>query len=158
MSGHFLYCPHVTRPLRAFWISRMRSFDQFASWLLWAQGEGGGGEGGGAGAGGGGGIMSIVMSPMFPFVLIFVLFMFLILPNERKRKAEQKKLLEGVKKNDRVLTIGGVLGTVVNVQKGDEYIVLRVDENSNTRITVLRSAIARVVVEDANGKKEKAAD
>ena len=102
--------------------------------------------------------MSIVMSPMFPFVLIFVLFMFLILPNERKRKAEQKKLLESVKKNDRVVTIGGVLGTVVNVQKGDEYIVLRVDENSNTRITVLRSAIARVVVEEANGKKEKAAD
>ena len=137
----------------------MRSFDQFATWLLLAQGEGGAADGGGgAGGGGGGGIMSIVMSPMFPFVLIFVLFMFLILPNERKRKAEQKKLLESVKKNDRVVTIGGVLGTVVNVQKGDEYIVLRVDENSNTRITVLRSAIARVVVEEANGKKEKAAD
>lgn len=137
----------------------MRSFDQFATWLLLAQGEGGAADGGGgAGGGGGGGIMSIVMSPMFPFVLIFVLFMFLILPNERKRKKEQNKLLESVKKNDRVVTIGGVLGTVVNVQKGDEYIVLRVDENSNTRITVLRSAIARVVVEEANGKKEKAAD
>ena len=142
----------------------MRSFDQFATWLLLAQVEGGAGDaggaagGGGAGGGGGGGIMSIVMSPMFPFVLIFVLFMFLILPNERKRKKEQNKLLESVKKNDRVVTIGGVLGTVVNVQKGDEYIVLRVDENSNTRITVLRSAIARVVVEEANGKKEKAAD
>ena len=136
----------------------MISFDRFAAWLLWAQAEGGAADGGGAGAGGGGGIMSIVTSPMFPFVLIFVLFMFLILPNERKRKAEQKKLLESIKKNDRVVTIGGVLGTVVNVQKGDEYVVLRVDENSNTRMTVLRSAIARVVTEDADGKKEKAAD
>jgi preprotein translocase subunit YajC len=100
------------------------------------------------------GIMSLLTSPMFPIFAIMLLFMMVMLPSERRRKAEQAKMLDGLAKNDRVVTVGGLVGTVVNAQKGDEMVALRIDENNNTRVTVLRSAIARVLTESDPQKKD----
>ena len=55
-----------------------------------------------------------------------------------------------LKKNDRVRTIGGIIGTVVDI-KGDE-ITLKVDESNNTKIRVAKDAIGK------NLSKEKSAD
>lgn len=113
--------------------------------LLVAQGE----------AEGGGGLTQFLSSPMFPIFAIMLVFMLVMLPSERRRKAEQAKLLEGLTKNDRVVTIGGMVGTIVNVRKGEEMLTLRVDENNDTRITILRSAVARVLSDSDQGKKDK---
>ena len=64
-------------------------------------------------------------------------------------------MLEALQKNDRVVTIGGIYGVVVNAAKGTEDVMIRVDESSNTKLRVLRSAISRVVrAEDGDEKKD----
>ncbi|MFM2094212.1 MAG: hypothetical protein RIS70_1336 [Planctomycetota bacterium] len=105
--------------------------------------------------GGGGGLGQFLSNPMFPIFAIMLVFMLVMLPSERKRKAEQAKLLEGLTKNDRIVTIGGMVGTIVNVRKGEEMLTLRVDENNDTRVTILRSAVARVLSDTDQGKKDK---
>ena len=86
---------------------------------------------------------------MFPLVLIFALFYFLIMRPERRKQADHKALLESLKKNDRVITIGGMYGVVANVQRDDDRVTLKVDEANNTKIDVTFSSIARVIVEEA---------
>jgi preprotein translocase subunit YajC len=76
-----------------------------------------------------------------PFVAIMVVLFVLMIRGPRKQQREQKQMLQTLKKNDRVRTIGGIYGTVIEV-KGDE-VVLKVDENNNTRIHVSVSAISK---------------
>jgi preprotein translocase subunit YajC len=73
-------------------------------------------------------------------LVMFALMYFVLFRGPKKKQEEHKKMLESLEKNDRVCTIGGILGTVVEV-KGDE-VVLKVDDSSNTRLRVRTSAIA----------------
>jgi preprotein translocase subunit YajC len=78
-----------------------------------------------------------------PLVFFGVIFYFLLIrPNSREKKKRQE-LLGAIKKNDRAITIGGIMGTVVSVK--DDEVTLKVDESSNTKITFLKSAIQRVI-------------
>jgi preprotein translocase subunit YajC len=72
-----------------------------------------------------------------------VLFTFM---NGRREKKKREELLGNIKKHDRVLTIGGVIGTVVEVK--DDAVILKVDETSNTRITFTKSAVSQVMQSD----------
>jgi preprotein translocase subunit YajC len=76
-----------------------------------------------------------------PFVVIMIVLFMLMIRGPRKQQREQKQMLQSLKKNDRVRTIGGIYGTVIEV-KGDE-VVLKVDEANNTRIHVSVSAIGK---------------
>jgi len=80
-------------------------------------------------------------------LLMIAIFYFVLFRGNTKTRKQRAEMLAGIKKNDRVLTIGGVLGTVVNVR--DREIVLKVDETTNTKMTFLRDAIRTVVTEDA---------
>jgi preprotein translocase subunit YajC len=98
-----------------------------------------------AGKDGGGSIIAM----MGPLVLIIVFFYFLLfLPQKRERK-KQDAILKALKKNDRVVTIGGVVGTIVNIEPDSPLVTLRVDDN--TRMVFLRSAIQRPY---SDGKEE----
>lgn len=89
-------------------------------------------------------LQSIFGSMLLPMVLMMAAFYFLmILPDQRKRKQHEKQL-EALKKNDEVVTTGGICGTVVNASPGTPYVIIRVDDNTNTRLRVLRSAILQV--------------
>ena len=90
---------------------------------------------------GGGGFMTFM-----PLVAIIAIFYFLILRPQRKKQQETQKMLSAIKKNDRVMTIGGVIGSVVAVS--DSEVTLKVDESANVKITFIRSAIQRVLRED----------
>lgn len=82
-------------------------------------------------------------SMLVPLLLIgFVFYFLMIRPQSRERK-KREEMLSTVKKNDRVATIGGILGTVLSVK--DDEITLKVDESSNTKITFVRSAIQRII-------------
>jgi preprotein translocase subunit YajC len=72
-----------------------------------------------------------------------VLFTFM---NGRREKKKREELLGNIKKHDRVLTIGGVIGTVVEVK--DDAVILKVDETSNTRITFTKAAVPQVMQSD----------
>ena len=75
-----------------------------------------------------------------PVALIFVVFYFLLIRPQKKQQQQHAKMLTELKKNDEVVTSGGIHGTIVNLQ--DDVVVIRVDEN--TRMKVQKSAVARV--------------
>lgn len=66
------------------------------------------------------------------------------------------KMLEHLKKNDRIVTVGGIFGTVVNVDKGTDQITIKVDEATNAKLRILRSAVSRVIVADEGATESKA--
>jgi preprotein translocase subunit YajC len=102
------------------------------------------------------GVNDIFRSLMLPMIIIGVLFYFMLIRPERTRRSQMEKMIENLKKNDRVVTIGGIYGTVVNVQKGADDITIKVDESTNTKLRILRSSVARVLATEdpATEKKE----
>lgn len=93
-----------------------------------------------AGTPGGSGFMIMMM------VLLGAMILFSVMSGRREKK-KRADLLGSIKKHDKVLTIGGVMGTVVEMK--DDAVVLKVDETSNTRITFSKSAISQVIAQDA---------
>jgi preprotein translocase subunit YajC len=91
-----------------------------------------------------GGPMALVTS-LFPFLLIFVVFYFLIIRPQKKRQSEHQKLLDNLKKGDRVLTQGGMFGTVVGVQK--DRVTLKIADN--VKVEYQKPAIVAVLDEKA---------
>ncbi len=63
----------------------------------------------------------------------------------RKQKKKRAAMLDSLQKRDSVVTQGGVFGTIVEIKP--DRVVLKVDESSNTRITVLRESITQVTAE-----------
>ncbi len=96
------------------------------------------------GGSGSGPSMIVLMIPVF--VIMYVL---MIRPQKQKEK-RRKEMISKVKKNDRVVTIGGIHGAIVTVKDND--VVLKVDESSNTRLKLTKSAIARVVDQEGAGE------
>ena len=84
----------------------------------------------------------LLSSPLLLFLMLGLVMYFLMLRPQGKEKKQRVAMLVAIKKNDRVVTIGGILGTVISVK--DDEITLKVDESSNTKITFTRSAIQRV--------------
>jgi len=98
---------------------------------------------------------SILASPLTFIAMAGLLFYFMVLKPDRKKRHEHAGMLSSLKKNDRVITIGGIFGTVVNAQKGSDELVLKVDESSNTKLRVQRSAISRLITADDAAEKSK---
>jgi preprotein translocase subunit YajC len=74
-----------------------------------------------------------------PMILIFAIFYFLMIRPQQKKQKELQTMITQLKKGDRVVTNGGILGTVSSLQ--EDYVVLTVGD-SDTKIEVLKSAIA----------------
>lgn len=81
-----------------------------------------------------------------PLVLIFVIMYLLLFRGPRKKQQKHKKMVQSLQKNDRVRTIGGIFGTVIDVK--DDVITLKVDESNNTKIKVTTGAISSVLLDD----------
>jgi preprotein translocase subunit YajC len=106
-----------------------------------------GGGGGEVSSPFGGGIFWIV-------ILMFVVLMLVTSMSGRKQRKEREKLISSVKRNDRVQTVGGIIGTIIELT--DSEMVLRVDETSNTRIRFARTAIQQVLREGKESGKLEA--
>lgn len=74
-----------------------------------------------------------------PIVLMFVIFYFLLIRPQQKKQKDLQTMIANLKKGDKVVTTGGILGTISSLQ--DDYVVLLVG-NSETKMEVLKSAIA----------------
>jgi preprotein translocase subunit YajC len=85
---------------------------------------------------------------------ILVLFYFMMIRPQRKQKIDREQMLSALKKNDRVVTVGGLFGTIVNVQNEGGRVTIRVDESTNTKIVVMRDSILRVVNDDDGDDKK----
>jgi preprotein translocase subunit YajC len=80
-------------------------------------------------------------SMFVPMILIFLIFYFLVFRPQKKEQKEKQQLRERLKKNDEVITVGGIHGTVVLTK--DKTVVLRVDDN--TKIEFDRESIVTLV-------------
>ncbi|HPS20203.1 MAG TPA: preprotein translocase subunit YajC [Candidatus Omnitrophota bacterium] len=80
-----------------------------------------------------------------PIILIFVIFYFILIRPQRKSQLEHEKMLQGVKKNDEIITSGGIYGVVLNVQS--DTLTVRVDDDVKIKIT--RNAVAQLVKKSA---------
>ena len=94
---------------------------------------------------------------MFLFFIMFpaiIIFLWLFMANPQKKQAERlQKMLDSLEKNDKVMTVGGLLGTVHSIDKEQNEIVLKVDETNNTRVRFHLTAINTVFPKDGNDKK-----
>ena len=80
--------------------------------------------------------------------LMFVLMYMILFRGPRKKQQQHKQMVQSLTKNDKVQTIGGIIGTVVDIR--DDEITLKIDESNNTKIKILRSAIGRNMSKDKN--------
>ncbi|MFH1504823.1 MAG: preprotein translocase subunit YajC [Candidatus Omnitrophota bacterium] len=77
-----------------------------------------------------------------PLIFIFLVFYFLIIRPQQKKQKEHKAMISNLKKNNEVVTVGGVHGVIVNIK--DKTFVLRVDEN--VKIEIDKSSVAYLKV------------
>jgi preprotein translocase subunit YajC len=82
----------------------------------------------------------------FPFILIFIVMYFLLFRGPRKKQQQHKQMVQSLAKGDRIQTIGGIIGNIVDIK--DNEITLKVDESNNTKIKILRSAIGKNLSKD----------
>ena len=95
---------------------------------------------------GGGGGDGGLMSTLIMFGLIIGIFYFLILRPQQKRQKEREKLLQSIKKGDKVITAGGMHGTVSGVE--EKTLLIQVSDNMKLKFE--RSGVTSVV-KDADG-------
>lgn len=84
-----------------------------------------------------------MLSMLLPFILMFVVMYFLILRPQKKKEKDRKSLLSRIKKNDKVVTSGGLHGMITSVRENE--VILRVDDAKDVKVKVDRSSIAAVV-------------
>ena len=81
------------------------------------------------------------MPLLFVILATFVIFYFILIRPQQRKQKELQKMIEALKKGDRVMTTGGIFGTVVGLK--DNILVLKIDEN--TKIEMVKSSVASVV-------------
>ncbi len=99
----------------------------------------------------GGGFMGMLLM-MLP---ILVLAYFLLVRPAKQQEKQRQALLAAMKKNDKVVTQGGIIGIVANIKEKEDEVTLKIDENSNVRLRVTKSSIVRVVTAEEAAKEQK---
>lgn len=85
--------------------------------------------------------------PLLP--LIVVAFIFIVWRPQKRERMLFESMLKSLKKNDRILTTGGMYGVVVNVQPEANELTIRIDETNNTKVRILLTSVAKVLGGDA---------
>jgi preprotein translocase subunit YajC len=88
-----------------------------------------------------------------PLVLVFVIFYFLIILPQRKRQRAIDAMLENLKAGDKVVTSGGIHGTIISVRDDKRTVQLKISENPVIRVEVARTAISGM--QDAPAEEKK---
>ena len=106
-------------------------------------------------AGGAGGSDFLVQ--LFPLVLIFIVFYFLLIRPQQAKMRQQREMLAGVKRGDRVVTGGGIIGLVTKVIGDNE---LQVELAEGVRVRIIKQTITDIVTrgESVRGGKESEED
>jgi len=102
------------------------------------------------GAGGGGGDFLV---QLFPLVLIFVVFYFLLIRPQQAKVRAQREMLAGVKRGDRVVTGGGIIGLVTKVISDNE---VQVELAEGVRVRIIKQTITDILTrgESVRGPKD----
>jgi preprotein translocase subunit YajC len=99
---------------------------------------------------------SNAMIQFLPLVLIFVVFYFLLIRPQQQKQKQQRSMLDSLRRGDRVVTGGGIIGTVNRVTSAEE---IEVDIAQGVRVRVLRSTISNVLAKpDPAAAREAASE
>lgn len=69
---------------------------------------------------------------LLPLALIFIIFYFLLIRPQKQKEKEHQRMISGINKNDEIVTLSGIHGTIVNVK--DKTVILRIDDNVKMEI------------------------
>jgi preprotein translocase subunit YajC len=100
-------------------------------------------------AAGGGAPGGFDLLSLLPLVLIFVVFWFLLIRPQQKKMKQHREMIAAVRRGDRVLTAGGIIGTVTKVQGDSE---LQVEIAEGVRVKVARATISEVLAKTEPAK------
>ena len=92
---------------------------------------------------------------LLPLFVIGGLLWFLMIRPMKRQEHERQALLGGLKKNDKVVTSGGIIGIVASIKDKEDEVTLKVDESSNVRLRMTKSSIVRVLGGEESGKEQK---
>ncbi len=92
-----------------------------------------------------------MMDFLLPIMMVLVVMMLFMRP--RKGDQATRQNLADLKKHDRVVTAGGIIGTVMTIREESNQVTLRIDEASNAKMQILRSSIVKVLTEEKEGSK-----
>jgi preprotein translocase subunit YajC len=81
-----------------------------------------------------------LLSALFPFLAIIIIFYFLLIRPQKKMEKERQNMLQSLDKNDEIVTSSGIHGVVVNLK--EKTIILRIDDN--VKIEIDKSCIAYI--------------
>ena len=81
-----------------------------------------------------------MLANLFPLAMIFLIFYFVLIRPQQKQQKDYKAMLSGLKKNDQIVTMGGVHGTIINVK--EKTLIVRIDDN--TRVEIDKTAVGRL--------------
>src|SRR5690606_18642581 len=97
-----------------------------------------------------GGLDSQLMS-FLPLILIFVVFYFLLIRPQQKRMKQHKEMLGSIRRGDRIVTNGGIIGLVTKVVNQDE---VQLEIADNVRVRVMRSMVSSVLAKTEPAEAE----
>jgi len=89
----------------------------------------------------------------FPFILILAIMYFLMIRPQAKRQKEKQVMIQSLKKGDKIVTIGGIHGSVAGFKGKDEKAVL-LQVDSNTKITINRASVSSLANKDDANQSE----
>ena len=105
------------------------------------------------------GASSAMFAQLIPFALIFLVFYFLLLRPQQKKFNEHKQMLDNLRRGDRIVTGGGIIGTIIKLD-GPEHLVVEIADG--VKVKVMRTTIQSVaakgepVATDATSEDKKA--
>lgn len=102
-----------------------------------------------------GGLLQLFEVFWFPIVMMILFYFLIVIRPEQQNRGKRQDMLKNLKKNDSVVTVGGILGIVTNVSQDGSEVTIRVDDNSNTRIRVRKTSIEAVTNNDKHEKDNK---
>jgi preprotein translocase subunit YajC len=85
------------------------------------------------------------MAPMFILGVVVLFVMMVMFPASRRQRKEQEKLIASLKRGIKVLTTGGIVGTIVSAKDGEDEIVIR---SEDTRMRIKRTAVSMILGSD----------
>jgi preprotein translocase subunit YajC len=91
---------------------------------------------------------------LLPFLPIIPLYYFLFIMPQQQQEKKRRAMIDGLKKNDKVLTTAGIYGTVMSVDPKSDKVVLRVDDERGIKLAFTRASVGRLIESSADKPAE----
>lgn len=88
---------------------------------------------------------------LLPFLLIFIVFYFLLIRPQMKKQKEQQEMINSIQRGEKIVTSGGIVGTVVKVEEDDSEL-LQVEIAQGVKVKLLKSSVTAVISRAPQGE------